>query len=121
MPSSSTANMGPAPGRHYDQPDHLVTPPPPGQHPSFDSKVAAEFLRLRDAKDEGTGQGTGGTGGRNPQQDLLSGPAARATGIGSQPAFESDVEQAMRDMEHELTGAAGGAKSVDPASRAALP
>ena len=118
MPSSY---IGPAPGRQYGQPDHLVNPPPPGQHPSFDPKVAAEFLRLREAKGEGTARGMGGIGERNPQQHLLSAPPARATGLGPPPAFESDVEQVMRDMEQELAGAVGGAKSADPALRAALP
>lgn len=115
MPSSSTANIRSAPERHYGQPDRLANPPPPGQHPYFDSKVAAEFLRLRDAKGEG-GRGTGGPGQQNLQQLLGAGPTARATGLGPPPAFESDVEQAMRDMEHELAGTAGGGtKSVDPA------
>ena len=116
MPSSFTANNGSAPERHDDQLDRLANPPPPGQHPSFDSKVAAEFLRLRDAKGEGE-LGTGGSE-QNLQQLLGAGPTARATGLGPPPAFESDVEQAMRDMEHELVGTGGGgATSVNPALR----
>ncbi|CAN0544720.1 unnamed protein product, partial [Ectocarpus sp. 12 AP-2014] len=52
--AGSFSNAGPPPlppGGHHQPQGRLSPPPPrPGQHPSFDAKVASEFLRLRESR-----------------------------------------------------------------------
>ncbi|CAN0497128.1 unnamed protein product, partial [Ectocarpus sp. 8 AP-2014] len=52
--AGSFSNAGPPPlppgGQHQPQGRLSAPPPRPGQHPSFDAKVASEFLRLRESR-----------------------------------------------------------------------
>lgn len=99
--------------------DPNAHPPAPGEHPSFDAKVAAKFLKLR-ATTAGKGDRTtegmrGGEEARNfrgcQTDNFANGGPASAT------AFESDVERAMRELEQSLADE----KSSLTASTARLP
>ncbi|CAM9497793.1 unnamed protein product, partial [Scytosiphon promiscuus] len=119
-PSSSrplpTAGPPPMPPESRQLPvGRFAAPPPePGQHPSFDAKVAAEFFRMREAKApfrDGTGtDSSGGRAGRPGGASPPPPPPPQAR------AFESDVERAMKDIETRLaaTGGGGGAQGTDP-------
>lgn len=76
----------------------LVRPPNPGEHPSFDAKVAAEFFRLRDAREGGakTKADRGGSG-REPAADLTFGGGPSPPRV-----FEADVERTMRELEQQM-------------------
>ncbi|CAN0015639.1 unnamed protein product, partial [Hapterophycus canaliculatus] len=116
-PSSSRPfpSSGPPPlppGSRQQAVDRFAAPPPePGQHPSFDAKVAAEFFRMREAKASSSRDGTAFASSER------SGGERRPGGAPVTGAFESDVERAMRDIEARLAVAAadgdGEARGVD--------
>ncbi|CAN0041213.1 unnamed protein product [Ectocarpus sp. 4 AP-2014] len=99
-PAGSFSNAGPPPlppGGHHQPQGCLSAPPPrPGQHPSFDAKVASEFLRLRESRGSP----------RDTPAEMTSG--GRWAGAPAPEAFESDVARAMRDLEVRLAAAAAG-------------
>lgn len=80
--------------------------PEPGQYPDFDSKVASEFLRLRDAtKPQDNENASREERDRESHHYLGSSPAAASfSSLDPPQAFEADVERAMQNLELQLAG-----------------